>query len=82
MRGADAAGTGRNPEKGCMSMSTHPWAEGSSVPDQAQLMERVVECSNMQSAYRRVKHNKGAPGVDGMNVEQLGSFLRAHWPKI
>ncbi len=82
MRGADAAGTGRNPEEGCMSMSTHPWAEGSSVPEQTQLMERVVERSNMQSAYSRVKQNKGAPGVDGMKVEQLGSFLRAHWPKI
>ena len=50
MRGADAAGTGRNPEKGCMSMSTHPWAEGSSVPEQAQLMERVVERPNMVRA--------------------------------
>lgn len=68
--------------EGRMSMSTHPWAEGSSVPEQTQLMERVVERSNMQSAYSRVKQNKGAPGVDGMKVEQLGGFLRAYWPKI
>ncbi|MBW2042712.1 MAG: hypothetical protein JRI76_11885 [Deltaproteobacteria bacterium] len=45
-------------------------------------MERVVERSNMQMAYKRVKRNKGAPGVDGMSVDQLGLFLRAHWPKI
>jgi len=45
-------------------------------------MERVVERSNMLVAYRRVKQNKGAPGVDGMSVDQLGPFLRAHWPKI
>jgi RNA-directed DNA polymerase len=45
-------------------------------------MERVVERSNMLVAYRRVKQNKGAPGVDGMSVDQLGSFLRVHWPKI
>ena len=45
-------------------------------------MERVVERSNMQMAYRRVKQNRGAPGVDGMSVEQLGGFLRTHWPKI
>jgi RNA-directed DNA polymerase len=63
-------------------MSRHPWAKGSPVPEQAQLMERVVERSNMQMAYRRVKQNKGASGVDGMSVEQLGDFLRAHWPKI
>jgi RNA-directed DNA polymerase len=45
-------------------------------------MERVVERSSMQKAYRRVKQNKGAPGVDGMSVEQLGGFLRTHWPRI
>jgi RNA-directed DNA polymerase len=45
-------------------------------------MERVVERSNMQAALRRVKQNKGAPGVDGMSVDQLSVFLRAHWPKI
>jgi RNA-directed DNA polymerase len=59
-----------------------PLAKGEPVPEQMQLMERVVERSNMQRAYNRVKRNKGAPGVDGMSVGQLGSFLRAHWPKI
>lgn len=82
MRGAVTEGTGRNPGDGRRSMSRHPWAEGSSVPEQFQLMERVVERSNMQLAYKRVKQNKGAPGVDGMSVEQLGPFLRTHWPKI
>ena len=82
MRGAAVAGTGRNSGGGRRSVSRRPWAGGDPVPEQAQLMERVVERSNMQLAYGRVKQNKGAPGVDGMNVEQLGSFLRAHWPKI
>jgi hypothetical protein len=45
-------------------------------------MERVVERSNMQRAYGRVKQNKGAPGVDGMSVAQPGDFLRTHWPRI
>lgn len=65
-----------------MSMTKPPLAKGSAVPEQLQLMERVVERSNMQRAYNRVKRNKGAPGVDGMSVSQLGVFLRAHWPKI
>jgi RNA-directed DNA polymerase len=82
MRSAAVKDAGRNPAEVRSSMSRHPWAEGSPVPEQAQLMERVVERSNMQMAYRRVKQNKGAPGVDGMSVEQLGDFLRAHWPKI
>ena len=45
-------------------------------------MERVDERSNMQRALRRVKQNKGAHGVDGMNLNQLGEFLRTRWPKI
>ena len=65
-----------------MSMTMPPLAKGEPVPEQMQLTERVVERSNMQRAYSRVKRNKGAPGVDGMSVGQLGSFLRAHWPKI
>ena len=59
-----------------MSMTMPPLAKGEPVPEQLQLMERVVERSNMQLAYRRVKRNKGTPGVDGMSVEQLGGFLR------
>ena len=57
-----------------MSMTMPPLAKGVPVPEQLQLMERVVERSNMQRAYSRVKQNKGAPGVDGMSVKQLGVF--------
>ena len=63
-------------------MTMPPLAKGVPVPEQLQLMERVVERSNMQRAYSRVKQNKGAPGVDGMSVGQLGGFLRSHWPEI
>ena len=82
MHGAAAEGTGRNSGEGRRSMSRHPLAGGTAVPEQAQLMERVVERSNMQAAYKRVKQNKGAPGMDGRDVEQLGAVLREHWPKI
>ena len=81
-RGAVAEGTGRNPGEGRCSVSRPPLAEGSFVAEQTQLMERVVERSNMQAAYRRVLQNKGAPGSDAISVEQLGAFLRAHWPRI
>lgn len=65
-----------------MSMSRHPCAGGSPVPESMFLMECVVERSNMQAAYKQVKRNKGAPGIDGMTVEALGDFLRTHWPQI
>ena len=81
-RGAMVEGTGRNPGDGRHSVTRHPLVEGRPVAEQMQLMERVVERSNMQAAYKRVKQNKGAPGVDGMSVEQLGTFLRTHWPKV
>jgi len=45
-------------------------------------MERVCERENCKRALARVKANKGAPGVDGMTVEQLPEFLKQHWPAI
>src|SRR2546428_8837813 len=45
------------------------------------LMEAVCERENLKKALHRVKANKGSPGVDGMTVEQLPDYLRAHWPQ-
>jgi len=42
------------------------------------VMEAVVEPSNLNRAYRRVKANRGSPGVDGMSVNQLGDWCRAN----
>ncbi|MBC7335526.1 MAG: group II intron reverse transcriptase/maturase, partial [Clostridia bacterium] len=41
------------------------------------LMEQVVARENMLAALARVKENKGAPGVDGVTVDQLGDLIRA-----
>ena len=46
------------------------------------LMADVVARANLQSAYQRVLHNKGAPGVDGVTVEGLKALLQEHWPTI
>jgi RNA-directed DNA polymerase len=42
------------------------------------LMERVCERGNLNRAYKRVKANKGAPGVDGMSVGELHEWLKEH----
>jgi RNA-directed DNA polymerase len=46
------------------------------------LMEEVVERQNLQAALRQVRANKGSPGSDGMSVDDLPDFLKAHWPAI
>jgi RNA-directed DNA polymerase len=47
-----------------------------------QLMEEVCGHDNCLQAYKRVKANKGSPGIDGMTVEQLPGHLKEHWPAI
>ena len=46
------------------------------------LIEQVVQRDNLLAAYERVRANKGAAGVDGMSVDDLADFCRAHWPRI
>jgi RNA-directed DNA polymerase len=41
-----------------------------------ELMEQVVDPDNLNRAFKRVRANKGAPGVDGMTVEELGEWAR------
>lgn len=46
------------------------------------LIEKVLDRNNLNDAYRRVKRNKGVPGIDGMTVEELGPYLREHRQEI
>lgn len=56
--------------------------EENSRGDQNGLLERVLERENLLAALKQVKRNGGAPGVDGMTVEQLPDYLRTHWETI
>jgi Retron-type reverse transcriptase len=47
-----------------------------------QLMEEVCNRENLKRALRRVKANKGSPGIDGMKVGELPSYLKQHWPAM
>ena len=46
------------------------------------LMELVCERQNLQAALKRVRKNKGSPGIDGMTVDELPEHLRAHWSEL
>jgi|SRR5579863_1506162 len=53
-----------------------------SPADTEALMEEVCERENCKQALRRVKANRGSPGVDGMTVRELPDYLKQHWPAI
>src|SRR5487761_2119738 len=46
------------------------------------LLAQVLERANLQRALKQVRRNKGAPGIDGMTVDELPDYLRHHWPEI
>lgn len=46
------------------------------------LMSRVLAPANLRRAYQRVVSNKGAPGADGMTVDQLAGYVKQHWPTL
>lgn len=46
------------------------------------LLEAMLTRQNLQAAWRRVKANKGAAGVDGLDIEQTARLLQTSWPGI
>lgn len=64
------------------SAEARPAVHGTEHPGASGLMEAVVERRNLQAALKRVKQNKGSPGIDGMTVDDLPDHLRVHWPSL
>lgn len=46
------------------------------------LMEEICEPANLKRALKRVKGNKGSPGVDGMTVDELPAYVWKHWDSL
>lgn len=46
------------------------------------LMARILARDNVKRAWERVKSNQGAPGSDGMTLEEFPSYAREHWHEI
>ena len=64
------------------SGEARPAASGDERSGTAALMERVVERGNVKAALKRVRQNKGSPGVDGMTVDELPQHLVENWETI
>ncbi|EOJ4528118.1 reverse transcriptase domain-containing protein, partial [Shigella flexneri] len=45
-------------------------------------MEEILEKGNLNRAFKRVKANKGAPGIDGITVEEIGAYLRENQKEL
>jgi RNA-directed DNA polymerase len=54
-----------------------PESEGTSE----RLMEEICKPENMRRALMGVQENQGAPGIDGITVEELPGYLRRNWPR-
>ena len=74
--------------KGVKPLGTDQRVEQSPARDEGQsnagvgLWEQVWERQNLLRALQRVESNRGAPGVDGMTVEELRPYLINHWLEI
>lgn len=46
------------------------------------LMEQICKPANLNQAYKRVKANKGAPGTDGITIDELRNYIATHKEKM
>ena len=46
------------------------------------LMERIVDDGNMERAWKKVKANRGAPGPDGITLDEFFETFRLQWPEV
>ena len=48
----------------------------------SELLEKILDKRNMNEAYKKVCANKGASGVDGMEIKELDGYIRENWDSI
>lgn len=46
------------------------------------LIDKVIESGNLWQAYEKVRKNKGAPGIDGITVEELEDHMKKYYPTL
>ena len=78
----DLQGSGRKPESGQFRGSSPTRPSAMTGPGEPGLFERMLGRENMLKALRAVETNRGAGGIDGMEVGQLRGFLKEHWAGI
>ena len=79
---AFAAGSEAPPRKSEGTEALRVKREPEDTAGNQRVMEAVCELENLRAALKRVRANKGSPGIDGMTVDQLPEYLKQHWPAI
>ena len=70
-------------DEACGPLPEHPdTGLAKSMAGTGGLLEAALTRQNLQAAWKRVKANKGAAGVDGLDIEQTTELLRTRWPDI
>src|SRR5438105_6954428 len=77
---ADGTGSATSGEGGARQTSTAQGVAASGGT--AALLEEVLRRENLTRAYARVVRNGGAPGVDGITVDEFKGYLHEHWPRV
>src|SRR5881398_316018 len=78
----EPVGQGETPVSGYQGTEPFVAKPTTESPAAEQLMEEVCERENLVRAWKRVRQNKGSPGVDGMTIDDAKDYLREHWPSI
>ena len=78
----DLHGSGRKLRRVRVSGANLSGAKADPNPGEPDLIEKMLERGNLLQALQAVERNRGAAGVDGMEVSQLRSYLREHWAEI
>jgi RNA-directed DNA polymerase len=70
-------------DEACDPLAEHPdTGSAKSKAGTGGLLEKALTRENLQVAWKRVKANKGAAGVDGLDIEQTARTIRTNWSQI
>jgi len=58
------------------------WRNDRQVFPEENLLEKILSHENMHRAWKRVRRNKGAPGIDGISVDAFPGYTRHQWKEI
>jgi RNA-directed DNA polymerase len=70
---------GVEPQEKAGALSVSPASEGrrNGIPEvKGNMLEKILSRDNLNLAYKKVKSNRGSPGIDGMTVDKMLPFLR------